>query len=65
MAFLNGMAFSIYNNDNDLAFGSCAFARRGAWWYGNSHKSNLNGSMEIPIIPMESTGFSGKDLRIL
>lgn len=25
----------------------------------------LMGSMEIPIIPMESTGFSGKDLRIL
>nr|XP_022310543.1 ficolin-2-like [Crassostrea virginica] len=43
MAFHNGMAFSTYDNDNDLASGNCAFARRGAWWYGNCHKSNLNG----------------------
>ncbi|KAL9986966.1 hypothetical protein ACROYT_G001193 [Oculina patagonica] len=41
---LNNMQFSTKDNDNDLlASGSCAQKYKGAWWYRDCHRSNLNG----------------------
>ena len=40
----SGMQFSTNNNDNDeKPDGSCAQDYKGAWWYRNCHRSNLNG----------------------
>ena len=40
---LNGMAFSTYDNDNDLASGNCALDNKGGWWYFRCTHSQLNG----------------------
>ncbi len=38
------MQFSTKDDDNDLlASGSCAQKYKGAWWYRDCHRSNLNG----------------------
>ena len=39
----NGMAFSTYDNDNDLATGNCAEHYKGGWWYNTCMRSQLNG----------------------
>ena len=39
----NGSPFSTRDQDNDAYSGSCAQSFKGAWWYGNCHRSNLNG----------------------
>ena len=37
------MKYSTKDRDNDLAGGSCAQRRKGAWWYNACLRSNLNG----------------------
>ena len=32
---INGMAFTTYDQDNDLNTGNCAFDHRGGWWYNS------------------------------
>ncbi|XP_045183336.2 fibrinogen-like protein 1 [Mercenaria mercenaria] len=39
----NGMAFSTFDNDNEINSGNCAKTYHGAWWYKSCHTSNLNG----------------------
>ncbi|XP_019618626.1 PREDICTED: microfibril-associated glycoprotein 4-like [Branchiostoma belcheri] len=39
----DGRPFSTKDRDNDDYSISCAQANDGAWWYGNCHRSNLNG----------------------
>lgn len=39
----NGNKFSTIDVDNDSAPGSCAVARKGAWWHNVCTWANLNG----------------------
>ncbi|XP_048414881.1 tenascin isoform X3 [Stegostoma tigrinum] len=38
-----GRPFSTKDRDNDVAVTNCALSYKGAWWYKNCHKVNLNG----------------------
>ena len=40
---INGMAFTTYDNDNDLHGGNCAHEWKGGWWYKHCMLSQLNG----------------------
>ena len=37
------MQFSTKDKDNDLKSYNCAQEFKGAWWYSDCHRSNLNG----------------------
>jgi len=40
----NGMQFTTYDSDNDMATdGNCAIIRGGGWWYNNCEWANFNG----------------------
>ncbi|XP_078356667.1 ficolin-2-like [Oculina patagonica] len=43
LSFHRGYPFSTKDQDNDGWGSNCAVEFKGAWWYGNCHKSNLNG----------------------
>ena len=36
--------FSTRDQDNDLSERSCAVTYKGAWWYDDCHRANLNGA---------------------
>jgi len=38
-----GSKFSTRDQDNDAGSRHCAATFKGAWWYGDCHRSNLNG----------------------
>ena len=53
---LNGMAFSTYDNDNDLAGYSCAQASKGGWWFNACMNSQLNGIYHHDTTPNDWEG---------
>ncbi|XP_049632357.1 tenascin-R isoform X2 [Suncus etruscus] len=43
LSYHQGRPFSTQDRDNDVAVTNCAMAYKGAWWYKNCHRTNLNG----------------------
>ena len=43
LTYHNGLKFSTKDQDNDEAAPNCAANVKGAWWFGDCRKSNLNG----------------------
>ncbi|KAM9280648.1 LOW QUALITY PROTEIN: tenascin-R-like [Cariama cristata] len=42
LRYHRGHPFSTKDRDNNIAVTSCAMSYKGAWWYKNHHRSNLN-----------------------
>ncbi|XP_068743537.1 ryncolin-1-like [Montipora capricornis] len=43
LCYHGGAPFSTKDSDNDSSYGNCAVSYKGAWWYMDCHRSNLNG----------------------
>ncbi|XP_062849990.1 tenascin-R [Trichomycterus rosablanca] len=43
LSYHQGRPFSTKDRDNDIAVTNCALSYKGAWWYKNCHRVNLNG----------------------
>ncbi|XP_078406452.1 tenascin isoform X3 [Cetorhinus maximus] len=48
LTYHNGRPFSTKDRDNDVAVTNCALSYKGAWWYKNCHRVNLNGKYGTP-----------------
>ncbi|XP_078082775.1 tenascin isoform X2 [Mustelus asterias] len=47
LSYHDGRPFSTKDRDNDVAVTNCALSYKGAWWYKNCHRVNLNGRYGI------------------
>ncbi|XP_067825688.1 tenascin isoform X5 [Heptranchias perlo] len=47
LTYHHGRPFSTRDRDNDVAVTNCALSYKGAWWYKNCHRVNLNGKYGI------------------
>ncbi|MEE6496003.1 hypothetical protein FKM82_002199 [Ascaphus truei] len=43
LTYHQGRPFSTKDRDNDVAVTNCALSYKGAWWFKNCHRTNLNG----------------------
>uniref|UniRef100_A0A8B9H3P4 Tenascin-R n=1 Tax=Astyanax mexicanus TaxID=7994 RepID=A0A8B9H3P4_ASTMX len=43
LSYHQGRPFSTKDRDHDIAVTNCALSYKGAWWYKNCHRANLNG----------------------
>ncbi|XP_053325128.1 tenascin-R-like [Spea bombifrons] len=43
LTYHQGRPFSTKDRDNDVAVTNCAASYKGAWWFKNCHRTNLNG----------------------
>ncbi|XP_063284311.1 tenascin-R isoform X2 [Pelobates fuscus] len=43
LSYHQGRPFSTKDRDNDVAVTNCASSYKGAWWFKNCHRTNLNG----------------------
>uniref|UniRef100_A0A8C5PSV5 Tenascin R n=1 Tax=Leptobrachium leishanense TaxID=445787 RepID=A0A8C5PSV5_9ANUR len=43
LTYHQGRPFSTKDRDNDVAVTNCASSYKGAWWFKNCHRTNLNG----------------------
>ncbi|XP_078498130.1 tenascin-R [Lissotriton helveticus] len=43
LSYHQGRPFSTKDRDNDVAVTNCAMSYKGAWWFKNCHRTNLNG----------------------
>ena len=61
MAYHNGMKFTTFDEDNDLApYKNCAVRYKGSWWYNHCHHSNLNGQYLSGFFTSGANGVSWK-----
>lgn len=61
LSYHHGMAFSTKDKDNDRNGGSCAVICKGAWWYRDCLRSNLNGRYLRGSNPDRVTWFRWKN----
>lgn len=62
LGYYDSMAITAKEADNDLSSTNCAVTWKGARWYSNCHRDNMNGNTwETRSLVMESLGNAGKE----